>query len=139
VLSGINEGQNLGPIVEVSGTVGAARTAARRVLQRTGYRVIEAENGVEAIERFAEQMGKWACVVLDLTMPVMTGDVALKEIRARDAVVPVLIISGYAPEDVAARVHSMDRVQVLQKPYSSAELLRSIEVARGGAGRSAEA
>ncbi len=113
----------------------AARTAARRVLQRTGYRVIEAEDGAQAVARFEERAGRWACVVLDLTMPVMTGDVALKEIRARDGDVPVLIISGYAPEDVAARVHSMERVQVLQKPYSSAELLRAIEVARGGSGR----
>jgi PAS domain S-box-containing protein len=102
------------------------RRAARRVLERAGYEVVEVGDGREAVERFAAAPEGWSCVLLDLTMPVMTGDAALREIRARAPQMPILLMSGYTAEDVAATIASDPRTEFLHKPYRVAELLTAI-------------
>jgi PAS domain S-box-containing protein len=104
----------------------AARQAARRVLEHAGYRVTEAVDGREAVQRFAERPGDWSVLLLDLTMPVMTGDAALREIRATHPNVPILLMSGYTAEDVATIVPQDGITGFLHKPYRVAELLVAV-------------
>ncbi len=113
----------------------SARTATRRVLQRAGFHVIEAGDGQEALLRFADWQGRLTCVVLDLSMPVMRGDACLLEIRRRDPHVPVLLVSGYDAEEVAAGLVARGDALFLPKPFTLSDLLQAVgEAVRNGTG-----
>ena len=103
-----------------------ARSAARRILQRAGYDVVEAENGEDALRRFDALPTPPRCLVLDLSMPVMSGDECLRTLRARGSAVPVLMSSGYDADDVAIHLIERGSVHFLQKPYTARALLGAI-------------
>jgi PAS domain S-box-containing protein len=105
------------------------RRTARAMLERKGYQVLLAENGREAVDLFREQAGRIALVLLDLTMPVMSGDQAIRHLHAIRHDVPILVSSGY-PEDEVARRFSGARVRgYVRKPYTSATLIEKIQAA----------
>jgi CheY-like chemotaxis protein len=103
-----------------------ARTAARRILGRVGYTVIEAANGREALDAYDRMDEPPRGVVLDLAMPVMGGAECLRQLRARGSAVPVLMISGYDAEDEAQEYVRRGEARFLQKPYSARELLDAL-------------
>ena len=78
-----------------------ARTAARRILTRVGYTVVEAADGREALDRYDGMAEPPRGVILDLIMPVMGGVECFRELRARDGAMPVLMVSGYDAENEA--------------------------------------
>jgi PAS domain S-box-containing protein len=106
----------------------AARGAAQRALTRAGYTVVEAENGRVAIERFAAE-GDWAGAVIDLSMPEMNGDECAARLRERHPTLPVLIVSGFAEQDVAERLRGLQRLRFLMKPYRGSELVAALNAA----------
>jgi two-component system cell cycle sensor histidine kinase/response regulator CckA len=67
------------------------RTMAKKMLTRLGYFVLEAEDGVEAVEIFQQHQNKICCVLSDLTMPRMNGWETLTELRRMQDDVPVII------------------------------------------------
>jgi CheY-like chemotaxis protein len=103
-----------------------ARSAARRILTRAGYDVHEAENGSDAIARLDAMETTPRCIMLDLSMPIMSGDECLRTLRARGTTIPVLMSSGYDADDVAAHLLAPGSVHFLQKPYTSTALLQAI-------------
>lgn len=103
-----------------------ARSAARRILTRAGYDVREAENGADAIARLDAMETTPRCIVLDLSIPIMSGDECLRTLRARGSTIPVLMSSGYDADDVAAHLIAPGSVHFLQKPYTSTALLQAI-------------
>jgi CheY-like chemotaxis protein len=66
-------------------------------LERHGYRVVLAADGVEAVAAFRAAAGRIGLVVLDLMMPNMNGRQAFEAIRALDPRVPVVFASGHSP------------------------------------------
>ncbi len=102
------------------------RKTARSVLQRHGMTVVVAENGSEGVEVFRRMADRVSAVVLDLTMPVMSGEATLRAIREIRGDVPVLISSGYSERDARERLHGPKGVRFLQKPYGSVELARAV-------------
>ncbi len=54
-----------------------------------------ARDGREAVEVFQARQGKWAAVIMDLTMPEMGGEEALGQLRALDSQTPVFLSSGF--------------------------------------------
>ena len=95
-----------------------------RVLERAGFTVSAATDGVEAVERFSVDPGRFAVVILDLTMPRMGGEEAFAALRARRADLPVLITSGYDEAEALARFDRADPgLGFLGKPYRVGELL----------------
>ena len=121
---------------EAAGTVLVAddeaivRTVTRRVLERAGYRVIEAEDGVAALERFDAHRGALAAIVLDLTMPRLGGQEVLQRIRAVDGEVRVLLTSGFSQEALAQGVADGPGIAFLQKPFSPSALLARLDALR---------
>jgi PAS domain S-box-containing protein len=100
----------------------AVRGLARRVLERGGYTVLEARSGDEALERLANGASGVRAVVLDLTMPGLSGEATLQEIRRRDIGVPVIVSSGYVPEEEG----TLAGVPFLAKPYKPSELIEAV-------------
>jgi PAS domain S-box-containing protein len=110
----------------------SARSAARRILARAGYEVHEAEHGADAIARLDAMDTTPRCIVLDLSMPVMSGDECLRTLRARGCTIPVLLSSGFDADELAPHLVSPGSTHFLQKPYTSAALLHALHELVGG-------
>lgn len=122
------------PVVLVADDEEVVRRAARRALERAGFEVLEASDGLQAVERFAAEAARIACVLLDLTMPGLGGEAALAAIRQRSVEVPVVLISGFSDRDEASAEATDPRVGFLPKPFGPAELVAAV---RGAMGRPA--
>jgi CheY-like chemotaxis protein len=103
------------------------RKTAKAVLRQHGMSVVLAENGSEGVEMFRQMADRLDAVILDLTMPVMSGEATLRAIREIRRDVPVLICSGYSESDARERLHGPAGVRFLQKPYGSTELARAVQ------------
>jgi len=89
----------------------------RAMLERAGYDVIVAEDGLSGIESFAQHADEILCVILDLTMPHMNGEECFQELRRICRDVPVIIASGFNEHEVAEKFTGKDVDGFLQKPY----------------------
>ncbi len=100
----------------------AVRRAARRMLTHFGFSVLEAENGEEGVAVFRNRAQDIALVLLDMTMPVMDGEEAYRELRAIRADVPVLLTSGYNEIEATRRFVSKGLTGFVQKPFTPEDL-----------------
>jgi PAS domain S-box-containing protein len=101
---------------------------AKAALERYGYSVLVAENGEEAVaavKRFADPI---RLIILDMTMPVLGGEEALKRIRVLRPALPVIASSGYA-ESEARTKFGQDIAGFLQKPYTARALIQKVHAA----------
>ncbi len=96
------------------------------VLQQNGYTVIEAVNGEDAVRKFEENKDTVDLLLFDLIMPKMNGKVALDAIRRLKPEIKGIFVSGYAPENIPQRELLDLQTEVLFKPVSPKELLRTI-------------
>ena len=105
------------------------RRTTRRVLERAGYTVLEARDGQEGVQRFREGADRISAIILDVTMPVMSGAEAFQRIRELAPAVPVVVSSGYDEQDTAS-VFTGPAVEFLQKPYRPEGLLEVLRKVR---------
>ena len=108
------------------------RNLASRMLERAGYRVITASDGVEAVERFRREEGI-ALAVLDVVMPRMSGPEAAKHLLRLRPDTRILFVSGYAPSDEAKALQDAGDAAYLMKPYDGARLLKAVREQLDGA------
>jgi CheY-like chemotaxis protein len=99
---------------------------ARRVLESAGFEVVTAEDGHRALEIFARRSDEFAAVLLDLTMPRLSGEDTLLGLREIREDVPVILSSGYNEQDVTRRFATHALSGFLQKPYRPADLLSKV-------------
>ncbi|MBI5014949.1 MAG: PAS domain S-box protein [Deltaproteobacteria bacterium] len=104
----------------------SVRTVATAILEEQGFRVLTASDGVEGVEVFRAHAGEVTAVLLDLTMPRLSGEDALREMRAIRADVAVLLSSGYDEGDAAGRFTGQGAAGFIQKPYRVATLLDTL-------------
>jgi signal transduction histidine kinase len=116
-------GEGRGELILIADDEEIVRRAARATLQEAGYRVLEAEDGLAALDLFRRQGDEIALVLLDMTMPILSGDEAVRHMmRIRpDAV--VVASSGYGELEARRRFEGTDVSGFLQKPYSSEQLI----------------
>jgi CheY-like chemotaxis protein len=103
------------------------RKMATHSLQRYGYSVVTADDGREGLERFRELHGQLKIVILDLTMPVMSGEEALRKMRLIDPRLPVVLSSGYNEVEAIRRFAGTGLAGFLQKPYTASALAEKIQ------------
>jgi two-component system cell cycle sensor histidine kinase/response regulator CckA len=104
----------------------AIRNAFRNLLERFGYRVIEAADGEEALVKFVENMDEIRLVVLDAIMPNKSGTDAYLEIQAMRPDLRAILMSGYTEDFFTAEGLSPEKVSLLAKPVSPVLLLTTI-------------
>jgi PAS domain S-box-containing protein len=100
------------------------RAQASRLLQRSGYEVVEASDGAEGKRIFAERQGDIAVVVTDVVMPIVSGVEMVATMRAAQPDLPVVFVSGYTAEDQDLPLD--DRTAFLTKPYTIESLCDAI-------------
>lgn len=104
----------------------ALRAFARRALERHGYRVLTAANGLEALNVLRAEGPAVALVVTDMVMPRMGGAQLERAMRERGYVAPVLFTSGYAARTTDEQRLQDGGVPFLAKPWTVSELLRKV-------------
>jgi CheY-like chemotaxis protein len=97
---------------------------ARLILAQGGYRVLTAGDGAAAVEAFRAEAGRVGVVVLDATMPGLSGRQAFDAIRRIDPAARVLFASGYQTPE--AGLAGDPAVGHLDKPYGPAELTAAV-------------
>ena len=102
------------------------RNIVRRLLERGGYRVLEASDGASALT-FIERADVHIDLLLtDMVMPGMHGRELIALFRARRPGLPVISMSGFTGEMTQARDTSPELAAVLTKPFSSDALIRAV-------------
>ena len=114
-----------GTILLVEDEEGLRALNARGLASR-GYTVLEAGNGVEAIEAF-DKHGHVDLVVSDVVMPEMDGPTLLKELRRRDPNVKIIFVSGYAEEAFSKNLPSQEQYAFLAKPFTLKQLVAEVK------------
>jgi len=99
---------------------------AERMLKRFGFEVFIANDGQEAVSIFLKNFDKIDCVILDLTMPKMSGTTTFRELRAIRSDIKVIISSGYSVAEMAKRFAGQGPDAFIQKPYLTSSLRATI-------------
>jgi two-component system, cell cycle sensor histidine kinase and response regulator CckA len=100
------------------------RDVARRMLQEIGFSTITAEDGRQALDILARTEDKITGMLLDLSMPHMGGQETYLRLRAAHPDLPVVMMSGYTEQVVAAELgESSQSTSFLQKPFVAEDLV----------------
>jgi CheY-like chemotaxis protein len=102
------------------------RDFLEQALRGYGYVVSLAENGEQAVKLFQLKPDKIDLVILDMIMPKMDGEQALKEIRKLNESVPVIITSGYSDKEKLEAISQMKIAGIIHKPFRIDKLLTQI-------------
>jgi two-component system, cell cycle sensor histidine kinase and response regulator CckA len=113
----------------------AVRAIAKTALERAGFRVLLAEDGRQAVDLFAERPMDFAAVLLDLTMPKLSGLQVLRELARLNPRVRVVLSSGYTEQDVAKQLAAGAVAGFLQKPWLPVDLVAAMRAALAEAPR----
>ncbi|MBP7527519.1 MAG: PAS domain S-box protein [Syntrophorhabdaceae bacterium] len=103
------------------------RRLAKSLLMRTGYRVIEAANGEEAVDAFIANQDSVDLVIVDVVMPRKNGIEVIDEVRALKPDIKVLFTSGYTRDILSDKGICETGFDFLAKPLSPHELLQKIQ------------
>jgi PAS domain S-box-containing protein len=120
------------PAAAMSGTVlvvddeGIIRDLARSGLEASGFHVLEARDGLEAVELFQSGRVVVDLVLLDMTMPRMGGAEAFRRIRALHPGMHVLLTSGYTQKESMESLADLPPDGFLQKPFRVRELVSMV-------------
>ncbi len=98
-----------------------------RMLQHFGYAVLQAANGHEALQIYAENKEKIDLVILDMVMPDMGGRVVYDRLKQCDSAVKVLLSSGYSLSGEASEIMKSGCNGFIQKPFNIKELTAQID------------
>jgi two-component system cell cycle sensor histidine kinase/response regulator CckA len=104
------------------------RRLTRRLLERGGYKVVDAENGAKALE-VAGQLDEIHLLLSDITMPKMDGIALARNLRAQRPEVRVLLMSGYPDPDAQGLAEKEFRNPILNKPFTLEQLLAAVRKA----------
>lgn len=99
----------------------AVRSLFSQALRQAGYTLLEARNGLEALEVFDSIGGNIDLLLTDIRMPLIGGSELAARLLARRPNLRLLYISGYA-----AKVEIGPNAALLQKPFVRADLLRAV-------------
>lgn len=104
-------------------------------LKSAGYRVIEAADPAQAMERLRQESGTIHCLLTDVVMPQKSGPELAEEVRRERGDVRTLFMSGYATEAIGQHGILDSETHFLQKPFSRKALLRKLREVLDGPAR----
>ncbi|MFO0588765.1 MAG: response regulator [Polyangiaceae bacterium] len=106
------------------------RRAACQIIEHFGYGALEAEDGFSAIEIYRERSREIAIVLLDMTMPGMSGEETFHELRRIRPDACVILSSGFNELEATRRFSGTEFAAFLQKPYTAEQLAECLSRVR---------
>lgn len=122
-----NTSSNVLPTVLVVDDEQSIRDVARRILERGGYQVTEASNGLEGVALLAGG-AQLDLLMADLDMPELGGDEMVRRIRTTRPDLKVLYVTGHIDKLMDERPVLWDGEAFLEKPFSGAALLEAVSL-----------
>ena len=102
------------------------RDVGKSILDRLGYTVIVAADGEKALQVYSIERDRIDLIILDLSMPLMSGREFLRTLRGMGSKVKVIVSSGYAEDDQQEPLDRLDVAAYVTKPYRPATLARIV-------------
>ncbi|MBT3294679.1 MAG: PAS domain S-box protein [Verrucomicrobia bacterium] len=107
----------------------SVRIGTGELLRGRGYKVVTAENGVEAVEYYGKSWQHIDLVIIDMNMPVMNGRDTLIAMREMNPEVKAILATGYSLDANAQEILDEGALSHIQKPYRVDDLVRQMEQA----------
>jgi PAS domain S-box-containing protein len=104
----------------------AVREFEAAILKKFGYEVILAEDGCDAVRKYAENQSTIQLVLMDMIMPNKNGKQAYDEIRLLQPDIKVIFVTGYSADIVRSRGEIDEDVELVMKPINASDLLNKI-------------
>jgi CheY-like chemotaxis protein len=128
---GLGEGRGRGATVLLVEDEDQLRRVMKDLLQREGYRVAEARDGIQAldeVDRYAPDV-----IILDLNLPGIDGYSVLAQLRSRPATreIPIMVLTAKGDEDNEVRVFELGADDFVTKPFRARSLTARIEAVLG--------
>lgn len=101
-------------------------TVAGKLLGKAGFTVMTASNGLEGLKIFRASCDDISLIILDVAMPVMSGEKVFKELKLIKKEVPVIITSGYNESHAMSRFGKTEIAAFIQKPYRGQDLIEMV-------------
>ena len=120
-----------GTILLVEDEEGLRALNARGLASR-GYTVLEAGNGLEAIDRLEKFDGQVDLVVSDVVMPEMDGPTLARELRRRNPDLKIIFVSGYAEDAFQKHLPDHGQYAFLPKPFTLKQLVAAVKETLAG-------
>ncbi|HEX9444112.1 MAG TPA: ATP-binding protein [Candidatus Binatia bacterium] len=98
----------------------------RRALEKRGYHVLEARDGLQAIETYREHRDEIAIVVLDMGLPKLDGWEVFHRLKEINPQLKAIAMSGYVAPDLKDKMLQEGMKDVISKPFPAVEMLRAI-------------
>src|SRR5689334_10643296 len=99
----------------------------QRTLERAGYAIRTASNGVQAMEKLSA--GGIDAILSDLSMPQMDGITLLRAVREKDLDLPVVLMTGEPRLETAVEAVKLGALRYLIKPVALQSLVREVQYA----------
>jgi signal transduction histidine kinase/CheY-like chemotaxis protein len=99
------------------------RRVARSALAESGYEVLEADNGVLALELAKQHESRLRCVLTDVVMPILGGAELIRKLRSEHPELPIVVMSGYVDDpSLGSELVRLD-IRFISKPFLPDELV----------------
>lgn len=98
-----------------------------QILSQAGHTVVTAQSGFEALDYFRKEPGRFALILLDLSMPLMDGEETFNRFRAIDPNVIVLLNTGFIENRRLDRMMANGLAGFLRRPYRADEVVTQIQ------------
>ncbi|MBN8615076.1 MAG: response regulator [Deltaproteobacteria bacterium] len=103
------------------------RAVTKRVLERAGFRVLTAMDGLDGLEVFRAHRDEIVAVVLDVTMPRMGGEEAFRQLRLLSPDVRVVLASGYSEQEATSQFAGKGLAGFIEKPFRGSDLVAKVQ------------
>ncbi|WP_235111794.1 response regulator [Acaryochloris sp. 'Moss Beach'] len=103
------------------------REVAQRVLENHHYRVVVAVDGIDAIAQYTQHQTDIKVVLMDMTMPTLGGATAIQIMQKINSQLKAIVVSGLPGHEQVSSTIGESVKAFLQKPYSAATLLRTLQ------------
>jgi len=103
------------------------RGITQEILENQGFTVLSAKDGHEGVQVFEQHHREITLVILDLTMPRMSGKEVYQHMRSLRPDIRVLLTSGYSESDAVGRFAESGLCGFIQKPFALSSFLQKID------------
>ena len=112
----------------------AMREIGTDILEGSGFKVLTAADGLEAVDIYRKKSKEIALVILDLVMPKMDGGQTFLELKKINPKVKSIFCTGFASDAIITQLLAEEHIPAVQKPFRQEEFLHMVQETLSGAG-----